>query len=98
METKQVTLSEFLLARIAEDEENWRDWLREESPGPWAQLLAECEAKRHLVELFVSADTHAKRHLDVPMLALTAGAYESALRVLSRPYADHPDFRPEWRP
>jgi hypothetical protein len=56
METAVVTLSEFLLARIAEDEHD-------------------AEMKRQVVE-------HAP---------------ESVLRMLTVPYADHPDYRAEWR-
>jgi hypothetical protein len=43
-DTRTMTLSEFLLARIAEDEES-RGYT-EESRG---QVLAECEAKRRIV-------------------------------------------------
>ena len=45
-------LTEFLLARIAEDEARWQDFGHHDhndydpGPAPWPQLLAECEAKR----------------------------------------------------
>ena len=118
-------LTEFLLARIAEDEAlaqvatpgQWdRDsgWSITAPPpedwsGPYvvvetkqrndaefiashnpARVLAECEAKRRIVEL------HPE------MLEWCQGcAYEAypcrTLRALALPYSDHPDYLPEWR-
>lgn len=45
-----------------------------------ARVLAECRAKRRLVE---------------ELGAFRRGA---ALRLLAMPYADHPDYRQEWKP
>jgi len=120
------SLTEFLLARIAEREAKARALLRdleaqieEEDFGPdergpftparmlsaqlWAhydgqtrrrsfargqqiatladpgRVLAECEAKRSIVELISSPGPQA-------------------LRLLALPYADHPDYLPEWKP
>lgn len=126
-----VTIAEFLLARIAEDEEaataatgkTWRvddetypmaiqvaDSHRDVvSGGRWggegnvfedgadahhiarhdpARVLAECEAKRRIVE----------RHL-ANRLASDEVEFETelVLRALASVYADHPDFREEWR-
>lgn len=128
-----MTLTEFLLARIAEDEEA----ARAASPGGWsypgidsvaggtlydktrrivdvvyenphdndgrivrrllvpeadangnhiarhdpARVLAECKAKRQLVDGFDSWGSDA----------------QWTLRTLALPYADHPDYRDEWR-
>ncbi len=48
-----MTLVEFLQQRIAEDEEaGRRDFEGDESPGTWlAWVLAECAAKRRIIEL-----------------------------------------------
>ncbi len=50
------------------------------------RVLDECRAKRQVVEAGVRADGAA------------AAAYDAVLRALALPYADHPDFRAEWRP
>jgi hypothetical protein len=108
-QTAAMTLSEFLLARIAEDEAAARAQLELRAkrypgeiaePGPayevdrgwWlladpARVLAECEAKRRIVE----------RVTDVAW----TGSYavrDVVLGLLALPYAAHPDYRDEWRP
>lgn len=123
-----MTLTEFLLARIAEDEA----WAREAAPSPWsaydsvtedgwplfnygdfgwsvhgpgvetedsqqgrataghiarhdpARVLAECGAKRRMVRLH---SPHQLTADDVPC---------ETLRALALPYADYPDFNPDW--
>jgi hypothetical protein len=106
-----MSLAEFLLARIDEDEAAWRrmlgivrgsgfpggkipDRVNYSSsttvlPVPIipAKLLAECEAKRRIVEVN-SADTWAAAHVWMPA---------QTLRLLALPYADHPDYQPGWR-
>lgn len=59
-----------------------------------ARVLAECKAKRRIVELHQAEDGqhpdfcgHDLRELPCPTLCL-----------LALPYADHPDYRDEWRP
>jgi hypothetical protein len=121
-----MTLTEFLLARIAEDEEValsairqrddeiaggayvagsepqpdadqpvvWDDW----TGGPGIRmgaerLLAECEAKRRIVEAW--PDTFGLWSADQADAA--RAMKDVALRALAQPYADHPDYRPEWR-
>ena len=110
-----MTLTEFLLARITEDEAvakdagadammgwRWKAWPRDAYDEIQAtviansrRVLAECEAKRRIVELHeawpVPIETpYRKRfgseHPTAPMLA--------AMAVV---YADHQDFREEWR-
>lgn len=113
-----MTLVEFLLARIAEDEAvavatrgNWNalPWKASDRgiagpvDGPFghaavvidpARVLAECEAKRRIVELHPSVIDDGQ----------TVCSEEQAewpcptLRLLALPYADHPDYRDEWRP
>lgn len=130
------TLADFLLARIAEDEEVALAATR----GPWsvnspncaeaivsgdgatevvaggrwggeasvfesdgdaahiarhdpARVLAECEAKRRIVEC------HSLTQLESGKTILGyRTALEDAIRALALPYADHPDYRDEWKP
>jgi hypothetical protein len=110
-------LSEFLLARIGEDEEA----AQAATPGPWearpywsaslddswasvpdimpepidardashiarwdpARVLAECAAKRRIVELVE------------PYVSRMAG---EVLELLALPYAGHEDYDPAWQP
>lgn len=97
-----VTLTEFLLARIAEDEAVARAGLvletgagyepvaGSEGPiSPWQRrLLAECEAKRRIVERCSAVGAGYPSHY----LA------QGMLAELAAVYADHPDWREEWRP
>ena len=128
MTAQTATLTDFLLARIAEDEEAARACVDEEADvfeaheddADWhvsvkggmhvanlgrttwhgtgelarhiarhdpARVLAECEAKRRIVE----------NHLRHEPGQGGYGASRHAVRLLSAVYADHPDFREEWR-
>jgi hypothetical protein len=124
-------LTEFLLARIAEDEavatdtiggEVWSASLvsvtfREAGQvievvrdgsiqthrhiAHWhpARVLAECEAKRRIVE-WAALAPEAKDDDWFNLDDQTAGHYYGlidATRILALPYAHHPDFRAEWR-
>jgi hypothetical protein len=126
-----MSLAEFLLARIAEDEADARDafydgqvWVPEEEAvvaadkdldavlfldrkrdaihaANWApaRVLAECEAKRRIVEHWKSTVEWAEDPgCDSPdrYLMVAAGLYE-AMRHLAEPSADHETFQPEWR-
>lgn len=96
MPPETLTLIDFLLARIAEDKvaaqavEHWNPQavLNGQPLGP--KLLAECEAKRRIVEAI-----DAGNPVDEWMSALTL---EWVTKVLAAVYADHPDYRDEWRP
>ena len=81
-----MTLTEFLLARIAEDGRYIADF------NPARYVVAECEAKRQLVELANGA--LCDRGFD------DDGKYISSmvLRWLAFPYADHADYQQEWKP
>jgi hypothetical protein len=88
------TLTDFLLARIAEDEAHCRMVLSRS--GPWdappispERVLAECEAKRRIVQ---GVGVYGGRGSDEAMY------HEVVLSFLALPYADHPDYREEWRP
>lgn len=102
--SRPLTLAEFLLARISEDIAlmhnegllaawHTRDcgingagleevWCSCEVP---ARVLAECEAKRRIVEVAERFGTWEGGMADV------------TLRYLALPYADHPDYRDEWK-
>jgi hypothetical protein len=65
-----------------------------------ARVLADCEAKRRIVEHWKSTvewaedpgcDSPDRYHM------VAAGLYE-AMRHLAEPFADHPDYREEWKP
>lgn len=111
-------LTEFLLARIAEDEEaaGKGDRFRPDAPdfgdtfgigydvhgdtgrsGRYltidpARVLAECEAKRRIVDAYQRWDANQDRSPDY-----WAAPMGDVLDALASVYADHPDYRPEWR-
>lgn len=87
-----MTLTTFLLARIAEDEalarlEVGRRDVILRGPFDPARILAECEAKRRIVGRYHASTT-----------AASAIALLPVLRDLASPYAAHEDFEEEWRP
>ena len=60
------------------------------------RVLAECDAKRQVVDVYRAL---AVRRHDVGSIRWhEVSAYETVLRQLALPYADHPDYRSEWRP
>ena len=89
-----MTLTEFLLARIAEDEAGAQQWFESVRAhggiiddtyghfGP-SRVLAECEAKRAIVEL------HHEHGWVYPC---------ETLRLLALPYAYRKECREEWKP
>lgn len=100
--TSQGTLTEFLLARIEEDEAEvpaehradeygtgWNsDSVGVEVSAP--RWLAECEAKRRIVVRCSEMQLASS-----PMAVHLAN---QTLADLAAPYRDHPDYRDEWRP
>jgi len=123
MTTRTLTLTEFLLARIAEDEASARESYEAVPPafGAYGRLmlaaidylivdpdrvLAECEAKRRIVEWCSERDqvyigtfaTDIPREKDFVPGALVHQTDAITLRFLALPYADHPDYREEWKP
>lgn len=107
--TQVVTLTDFLLARIAEDEATAREYalgaysmvgeavdahaevLGEDRAA--ARVLAECEAKRAIVNYFRVMRENAEQ-----FDALRLSDADAVLTMLATVYADHPDYRDEWRP
>lgn len=58
-----------------------------------ARVLREVEAKREVVRLAERAHDYHGTFMNG-----FAAALEGALRLFALPYADHPDYRQEWRP
>lgn len=57
-----------------------------------ARVLAECEAKRRIVEHYLAELNSHQSGWDA------RAPQDYPLRALALPYADHPDYREEWRP
>jgi hypothetical protein len=101
-------LAEFLLARIAEDEAeiaagadfavlDTSGWMGHAALWGQERALAECSAKRDIVTELV--DEHVtQRWTDARPTVRRSVRYPAVLQALARPYADHPDYRQEWRP
>lgn len=89
-----MTLTEFLLERIAEKERIAR-LVTASSIGEQSILLAECEAQRRIVEIPETEPMDDPRwkgyHLGWRHM------HTQVLLRLALPYADHPDFREQWR-
>jgi hypothetical protein len=121
------TRTEFLLARIAEDERAARgtaepfyereaysrrfdSFESDHSDGDRefvdrfnpTRVLAECEAKRRIVDLTIAAEQSMERLGDMPTIrALEEGRASlgrEMCRALAAVYSDHPDYRQEWKP
>jgi hypothetical protein len=101
-----MTLTEFLLARIAEDEAVASRGGRHNAPGVFAndnygcllvdpaRVLAECEAKRRVVKLHSAESGQHPDFCGHDLRELPC----PTLRLLALVYADHPDYLPEWKP
>lgn len=103
---KESALAAFLLARIAEDEADAaaEDRMAEQTSllpsidsdhqARWStdRVRAECEAKRQIVE------HHSMFPREPAWCEIDEQDYPCrTLRALILPYANHPDFRDEWR-
>jgi uncharacterized membrane protein YhhN len=83
-EVYAMTLTEFLLARIAEDEALCRNTMG--VPEWWpARVLAECGAKRRIL---AHATRPEHQSWESPMVSILA--------AMVLPYVDHPDCREAW--
>jgi hypothetical protein len=96
-------LAGFLLERIAEDEAAWslatEVTCEADLAGTSRHMVAECRAKRSVVEQCARADMRLTA-VRAEHAQYLVGQYELAvpiLRLLSEPYADHADYRDEWR-
>jgi len=87
-ENRPMTITEFLKARIAEDEERAQRVRRYGLDGGGGffgagRVLGECAAKRAIIET-----------QSVPKIVAVPNPF--ILRALATVYADHPDYRQEW--
>lgn len=116
-------LADFLLARIAEDEAEARrgaGW--SDRTTRWGRVLADCEAKRRIVEAeagrrvlrdevgdvavhtwsdkgsFVSVNGEQMTTAEFDAVFTEPAPPSGTLRLIALPYADHPDYREQWRP
>lgn len=94
-----MTITEFLEARIAEDEREANVCLDQYRRGEggarsrWMRQLAECAAKR----VIVTDRRHMDRSADPSEWAMGySDANYAALNALAAAYKDHPDYRQEW--
>ncbi|WP_275002334.1 DUF6221 family protein [Promicromonospora iranensis] len=99
-------ITEFLLARIAEDETAAQAAL-DHAPDAGrreARVLAECAAKRTIVEAFEELGKFLTQPSDNGDGDVVTGARDMfaglmiAVQAHAGVYADHPDYRPAWRP
>lgn len=60
-----------------------------------SRVLAECEAKRRIVEYAARADQ--RWAAGSPMVGYRAASRDT-MKAIALPYAEHPDYRKEWRP
>ena len=93
------TITEFLEARIAEDEAEANACLRvyreggDSSKLRWVRALAECAAKRAILQSHDMLDQSTKG--DEWTWGYTAATHD-ALRAMASVYKDHPDYREAW--
>lgn len=113
MTAQTLTLSDFLLARLAEDEvwaaanrtfENAPEWV----PPWWTRVDAECEAKRKIMALHSPFECCNARcpvglHCRTCEEGVAAGDDPvhypcQTIRALTAAYAGHPGYDTAWRP
>ncbi|MGW4484316.1 DUF6221 family protein [Amycolatopsis sp. NPDC004368] len=63
-----------------------------------ARVLAEVAAKRQIIDAAVRADEAGDAALQTAGEYARAQALSDVLDWLALPFADHPDYREEWRP
>ena len=99
MSLDEPTLTEFLLARIHDREAVAHDIQHTERPGvvPMVQVFGGGALIREMVDpAHILAECAAKRRIVNPVWWSEAGG--QVLELLALPYADHPDYRAEWKP
>lgn len=97
-------ITEFLLARIDEDEEDLEMARIGDSPEWWEPTMwnrkraeAECEVRRRILELH--DDLLKKKLAEDDASAWGADLmHMDVLKLLALVYADHPDYEEAWRP
>jgi hypothetical protein len=99
-----MTITEFLLARIAEDEREANVSLADyehTTTRRWKRMLAECAAKRAIIEQHREGRFFARhqgcvvcRTGDGPLLPVNYPC--PTVRALAAVYADHPGYQQDW--
>jgi hypothetical protein len=107
------TLVAFLKARLDEDEAAAKAWLPFGNPDAAARdhvarydpgrVLAEVDAKREVIRLYedtIATIEMLKSHgwQSTSAHEVAAESYLNVIRAHAAAYADHPDYRDEWRP
>ena len=96
------TIVEFLLARIAEDEEDVESSKVDDTewymPSAWTRKRwrAECEAKRRIVERYRHSQESFRQYPNSGN-GMSVMVMDEVLKILAQPYANYADFREEWR-
>ena len=85
------------IAEIGADEDGFRpselDHIARHDP---ARVLREVEAKRRILDEYRAAQANLKQHPDdLAGKGWLLGTVR-VINLLALPYADHPDYRPEW--
>jgi hypothetical protein len=108
-----MTLVEFLRERVDDDEEGCAHDFETANEEWYAErMLAECEAKRRLIEIAVgpwdeeTIDRAVRLNQRGSTVVDEDGEEEEVaewtttrlLRAVAAVYADHPDYQPEWKP
>ena len=95
-----MNITEFLEARIAEDEAKAREFQSYEDQiyktEGWfdcTRVLAECAAKRAIMAQRKRSDQSAS--MDDWSMGFSDGNY-ATIRALTEVYRDHPDYQQEW--
>lgn len=96
LEPVPMTLTDFLLARIAEDETDYPAMFADRK-----RVLAECKAKRGAIEAAWRDHVQIEGEWGMCQTREQMDAKDDVPDVIAHlalPYADHPDYREEWRP
>lgn len=103
-----MSIEEFLLERIANDEESagcYVDFFPDRDMSPlFRRVLAECAAKRTIVAAHRSAlDPYGDAAGATCTMCVDSGPDAqgfpcSTVRALAAVYSDHPDYQEEWKP
>lgn len=99
-DTAVLTITDFLLARIAEDEdpETAAERFGVDRFVDMSRVLAECGAKRRIVEMYAEHDHSAYAdHRWSNFAGGYATATDHVVALLAAVYDDHPDYDEGWR-
>lgn len=93
---------------VSSDTENFCSWItRHDAFDAYlqdiqpARMLAEVEAKRRVIAQWEDVRAQARNPVSVDNFQaarIEQGALSDVLRLFGACYADHPDYKPEWRP